>query len=277
MRCALAALGPALALLLLVTGCGADRHEGEGVVLDVRPELRQLHLDHEEIAGLMPAMRMNFDVADATLLDGVAPGDRVRFALSAGDGGFRIVALERIGAASGGDVAPVAALAAVAPEEDVAPPFALVDQDGHVLALESLRGTAVLLDFVYTSCPGPCPIQTSARARVQRDLPEALRPRVHFVSISLDPERDTPDALRAYALARGADLARWSFLTGELAAVDAVLESYGVGRVREPDGKLEHVVVTFLIDPQGVIVKRYFGLDHDADVYVRDLEATSAP
>jgi protein SCO1/2 len=266
----------ALALVLLALGCAADRHEGTGIVLDVQPALRQVQLDHEEIAGLMPAMRMNFDVADPALLDGVAPGDRVRFALATEGGGLRIVVLERLGA-SGESAAPGAGLAAVAPEEDAAPPFALVDQDGRALALASLRGSAVLLDFVYTSCPGPCPIQTSSRVRVQRELPEALRPRVHFVSISLDPLRDTPEALRAYAQARGADLARWSFLTGELAAVDAVLQSYGVGRVRTPDGQIEHVVVSFLIDSQGVIVKRYFGLEHDSDEYVRDLLVAAKP
>jgi protein SCO1/2 len=261
-------------LLALVASCGPSQHEGVGVVVDVQPELRQIHLDHEEIAGLMPAMKMNLDVADPALLSGVARGDRVRFQLSVDGSSYRIVALERIGKADP-DAAPGQGLGAVVPEEDAAPPFVLIDQDGRALGLEALRGSAVLLDFVYTSCPGPCPILTSARVEVQRALPETLRPRVRFVSISLDPERDTPAALREYALARGADLAGWSFLTGEPAAVDAVLQSYGVGRVREADGAIEHVVVTFLIDAQGRIVKRYFGLDHGPDEYLRDLTATT--
>jgi protein SCO1/2 len=107
--------------------------------------------------------------------------------------------------------------------------------------------------------------------QLQRQLPEALRRRVRFVSISLDPERDTPAALRAYALARGADFAGWSFLTGEPSRVASVLESYGVGTLREPNGEIEHVVVSFLIDAHGRIAKRYFGLDHPPDEYLRDL------
>ena len=71
------------------------------------------------------------------------------------------------------------------------------------------------MDFIYTSCPGPCPIQSGVHVRVQRDLPAQLHDRVHFVSISIDPERDDPAALRAYAETHGADLTGWS-LDGEV-------------------------------------------------------------
>jgi len=244
-------------------------------VKEVHPELRQLVLDHEDIEGLMPAMTRNFDVAAPDLLAGLAPGDRVRFRLSVDGGRYRIVAVEKLGAgeagvSGGGASGP---LAAVAPEEDPAPAFALVDQDGRAVSLESLRGKVVLLDFVYTSCPGPCPILTGTHVRVQQELPERVRPRVWFASISLDPARDTPEKLRAYAKTRGADLASWSFLTGPPETVDAVLQSYGVGTVPEPNGEIQHVVVTFLIDAEGRITKRYFGLDHDAGELLRDLEA----
>ena len=72
-------------------------------------------------------------------------------------------------------------------------------------------------------------------------------------------------------MARGADLSRWSFLTGEPQAVDSVLKSYGVGTVRDGDNEIQHVVVTFLIDGREQITKRYFGLDHDVNEYLRDL------
>ena len=137
-------------------------------------------------------------------------------------------------------------------------------------------GKAVLLDFIYTTCTGPCPILTGFHVAVQRRIPQALAGRIHFVSISLDPARDDPAALRAYALARGADLAHWSFVTGPVAEVEALVRQFGVGSVRLPDGSFEHVVVSFLIDGGGRIVKRYFGLEHESEAIARDLEALAS-
>jgi cytochrome oxidase Cu insertion factor (SCO1/SenC/PrrC family)/Cu/Ag efflux protein CusF len=261
----------------LLAACGPSLHEGTGVVREVDADLRQLVIAHDDIEGLMPAMTMNFDVPSAELLAGLAPGDRVRFRLASADGRYRIVEIDEIGGGDPGAGGTTGGLAAVAPEDDPAPGFALVDQEGRDVSLVSLRGRWVLLDFVYTTCPGPCPILTGIHVDVQRSLPAALRERVRFVSISLDPARDTPEKLRAYGEARGADLASWSFLTGPEEAVDAVLRSYGVGTVLEPDGAIEHVVVTFLIDDEGQIRKRYFGLDHDVAEYLRDLARLAGP
>jgi protein SCO1/2 len=156
---------------------------------------------------------------------------------------------------------------------DPAPAFELVDQNGGRLALADLRGNLVLLDFVFTSCQGPCPMLTSAHVTLQRMLAPELRARTRFVSISLDPVRDTPMALRAYALARGADLRGWSFLTGDPEAVARVLEGYGVGTLRRPDGQIDHLVATFLIDAEGRIAQRFIGLEHEPEALLRALEA----
>ncbi len=264
----------AAVLVLLCTACGSNEHHGVGIVKDARPDLRQVLLQHDDIPGLMPAMTMNFDVADPALLDGVAPGDQVRFTVQADGSHYRIVAIEPL-QVSGDETHPQTDTAEgfddVAPQDDPAPPFALTDQDGNSVSITSLRGTSVLLDFVYTRCPGPCPVLTSMHVALQKAIPEALQSSVRFVSISLDPSNDTPAAMRDYAVARGADLTGWSFLTGEPAQVDAVLESYGVGAVREASGQIQHIVVTFLIDGRGRIAKRYFGLDHDTKEYLHDL------
>lgn len=264
-------------LMAVLAGCSSRSHDGVGTVIDIRPDIRQIMLDHDKIDGLMPAMRMTFDVPHADLFAGIRVGDRIRFDLVADGEEFRIVSIEKI---EGGQD-PVSTNVQsgfddVIPEEDKAPPFALVDQDGKVRSLETLRGSNVLLDFIYTHCNGPCPVSTSARVQLQKSLPEDLRQQLHFVSISLDPLRDTPEKLRAYALERGADLANWSFLTGDPEAVQDVLSSYGVGVIREDDGNIQHVVVAFLIDPRGRITKRYFGLEHDTSEFIRDL-STAAP
>jgi protein SCO1/2 len=265
----------ALALAaLLVAACSPPTHRGTGRVEEVRPDLQQLVLAHDEIEGLMPAMTMNLDVASPALLSGLAAGDQVVFELSTEDGGFLIVAIEKLDAGVAGvaGTSGGAGLEDVVAQQDPAPDFELVDQDGAARSLASLRGRLVLLDFIYTHCPGPCPILTGTHVGVQRKLPEALRDQVWFASISLDPERDSPERMREYGEARGVDFDTWSFLTGPKPTIDDVLERYGVGSVPDEGGEIQHVVVSVLIDREGQIRKRYFGLSHDADEFLRDLE-----
>jgi protein SCO1/2 len=265
----------ALGLALLVgPACGAREggpgiYPARGVVVDVDREAGQVVVDHEDVPGLMPAMTMNFDVPDAEVLAGLSPGQEIAFELEFTGKSFRVRSAEVVG--TGGSRGLRAGIGGAAPVDEPAPPFALTDQAGRPVALSDLRGRTLLLDFIFTNCPGPCPIQTALHAQVLAALAPETRARVHFVSISLDPARDTPEALRAYAERHGADLAHWSFLTGEDAAVDEVLSRYGVGRRPGPDGQIEHLVVTFLIDADGNLVKRYMGLEHPVEQIAGDL------
>ena len=258
----------ALLALALACGPGGDKaYESVGVVREVRPDLHQIVLEHEDIPGLMPAMTMSFDVPDVALLSTLSAGQKIRFRVTHSGPSYRIVGAETIG--SGGDAgtsggAPAPTFAGVVGELEPAPPFRLTDQDGRPVALEDLRGKTVLLDFVFTHCTGPCPVLTGLHVDVQRALAPELRAKTQFVSISLDPERDTPEALRAYALKRGADLAGWSFLTGTPAEIEDVLKRYGVGVIRRAGEEPAHLVVTFVIDPQGRIAQRIVGLEQDA-------------
>lgn len=262
-----------LSVAALLAGCGggARVYDAHGVVQDVNRPNHQVVIDHRDIPGLMPAMTMSFDVADSTLLETLAPGQEIDFKLSHDGNAYRVVAATvlRDSVATSADSPHVANVAA---EQDPAPPFHLIDENGDSLSLDHLRGHAVLLDFIYTNCPGPCPILTSLHVDVQRHLDPALRDRVRFVSITIDPVRDTPPALRRYATERGADLASWSFLTGQPDTVAAVVRAYGVGTIRKEDGNISHLVVTFLIDGGGRIVHRYIGLDDDPKAVRADLE-----
>ena len=267
----------ALVALLAAAGCGErSRHyHARGVVEDVQPEIGQVLIAHEEIEGLMPAMTMNFDVPDRALLERLERGQAIDFEVEFTGKAYRVTRATVIesGVATGGG----GQLGAVKPIDDPAPPFRLTDQDGNPRALEEWRGQLVLLDFIFTRCPGPCPILTGLHVKLQQELSPELRARTHFVSISLDPLRDTPSVLREYARKRGADLANWSFLTGTPDDVDRVLKSYGVGSVRTPDGQIQHIVVTFLIDAEGQIARRYIGLDgHDPKEVLRDLVKLAA-
>ena len=261
----------ALAVALL-SGCGpaATRHPAHGLVVDVARAERQVVIEHDDIPELMPAMTMNFEVPDPALLATLAPGQVIDFEIEFDGRAYRVVAaLVRSQRPPPRD-AP--ALGHVLDLGHAAPELSLTDQDERAFSLAELRGRFVLIDFVYTQCPGPCPILTGVHAEVQRRLPAELRERTRFVSISLDPARDTPERLRDYARARGADLAGWSFLTGPQDVVDAVLAKFGVGRTPGADGEIDHLVVTFLVDPEGRIARRWVGLDHPADEILADLE-----
>jgi protein SCO1/2 len=275
------------ALLLVLTTLACDvaqqsqrarRVQGVGVVESVDVPLKQVVIDHEEMPGVMPAMSMSFDVGDPRLLDTLAPGQKIAFTLELRSKSLRIVdarVLSEGGEAGRSGGGQPAGFASAVGEREPAPDFALVDQDGRSVSLASLRGRVLLLDFVYTNCPGPCPILTSTHVAVQRALPRELAAKVHFVSISLDPVRDTPEAMRAYATARGADLASWSFLGGEPDAVADVLERYGVGAKPGPNGEVDHLVITYLIDADGRVARRFAGLEHGKDTLVAALGAVA--
>jgi protein SCO1/2 len=97
-----------------------------------------------------------------------------------------------------------------------APAFSLTDQDGKSFSNQDLRGKVWVADFVFTRCPGACPVMTMKMSGLQRAVPEKD---VHFVSFTVDPERDTPDVLKEYAQRFDAEPGRWHFLTGEKASL----------------------------------------------------------
>jgi protein SCO1/2 len=260
----------------LFAGCDGTRtHAGHGIVQEVSAQDRQVLVAHDEILGVMPAMTMNIALYDSALLESLRPGDVIDFELTVSRGSLYITAATVVGRVEA--TGSWARLGEALVPAEPAPAFALIDQNDQPLSLEELRSHIVLLDFIFTRCPGPCPILTATHVSVERSLSAELLERTRFVSISIDPARDTPQDLAAYATAHGADLRHWSFLTGPSAAVEEVTRAYGVGTTRGDDGELEHVVATFLIDPEGRIVKRYLGLEHDAAEVSADIEALASP
>src|ERR1700675_2624881 len=121
---------------------------------------------------------------------------------------------------------------AAANTSDCLPAITLVDQHGQDVSLASLKGHPVLIDFIYTTCPGPCPLMTSRMAAVAKLLGPKLGSQVTFVSISIDPEHDRPAELEKYARERGADDAGWLFLTGMPEQIDKVLALFNLQRMR---------------------------------------------
>jgi protein SCO1 len=134
---------------------------------------------------------------------------------------------------------------------DCLPNITLTDQHGHPVSLASLKGKPALVDFIYTSCPGPCLVITNRMAKVAEQLGAQLGTKVTLVSITVDPEHDGPKQLLYYAKQRGAERPGWLFLTGSPAQIDRVLKGFKLARQRESNGSIDHIIDFFLVGPDG--------------------------
>src|SRR6266481_9343349 len=117
-----------------------------------------------------------------------------------------------------------------------APEFALTSQDGAPVTLADYRGKVVAVTFILTMCTTTCPVLTPMMSFVQDQLGSDFGAKIRFVSITVDPERDTADVLKEYARAFGANLAGWAFLTGAPQAIRELTRRYGVFAAKTADG-----------------------------------------
>jgi protein SCO1/2 len=150
----------------------------------------------------------------------------------------------------------------------------LVDQNGNTVALTSLKGKPMVVDFIYTSCPGPCLMETAKLENVALRLGNDLGSKVTIVSISVDPEHDGPKQLLNYSRQQGADQKGWYFLTGGPAEVDQALAGFKLSRQIEPDGSVGHMISMMLIGSDGRIVREYNGEAVRAQDIVDDVKKT---
>jgi protein SCO1 len=152
-----------------------------------------------------------------------------------------------------------------------APDFKLTSQDGKLITLADLRGKVVAVTFIFTLCSATCPVLTPMMSLVQDRLGSDFGTNVVFVSMTVDPERDTPDVLKLYAQMHGADVRGWSFVTGEPAVVQDVIRRYGVFAAKAADGDIEHSFLTSIIDRRGILRVQYLGVRFDPEEFRRDL------
>jgi len=161
------------------------------------------------------------------------------------------------------------------PKIGPAPEFTLTDQDGKRIALKDLRGKVLAITFIFASCADTCPLLTAKMAGLQDRLGADFGPRVYFVSVTVDPERDTPEVLKHHAEARGVNPAGWAFLTGTPAEIREVAGRYGVFYRKTPRGDIEHTFLTSLVDPRGTLRVQYAGVRFDTNEMLRDLQSLS--
>lgn len=260
-----------------------QRYPLTGEIIAVDAAAKTIRVRHDEIAGFMPAMAMDFDVSAGDLAI-ARPGQRIKAELvSTGNGEFK---LERIWPADPVEIGPVETAAKALEQDTVirgnrayrevgeaAPDFVLYDQDGRVVKSEKFRGKQVMLNFIFTRCQVAkmCPAAVARFQQVQRLAREKGVANLELVSISLDPSHDTPGVLKEYALLRAIDTGNYSFLTGPEAAIRSLLAQFGI--LKEFKGNiLNHTATTLLIDETGRIVHRADGSTWDVQEFVQKMK-----
>jgi protein SCO1/2 len=228
----------------------------DGIVLAVDSVARTMLVSHRPVAGFMGGMAMPFRVEDASELEGLYPGVRV---------GFELVILKDRSFARHIRRSGEADAVIPPPKEKLKvgkliPDFRLIDEQGKIVSSADLRGKVVALNFIYTRCPLPdvCPRLSAAFALLQKRLQSRD---VVLLSITVDPDYDTPSVLAEYARRWGAVSPRWRFLTGDVAPVAALF-----GEVYWSDeGSIGHNSTTSVIDRDGRLAASVEGSSWRAD------------
>lgn len=150
---------------------------------------------------------------------------------------------------------------------DLAPAWMLWDQSGKLVSSADLRGRPAVLNFIFTRCHSPtmCPAATASMAALAKALREAgLAGKVQLLSISFDPAYDSPGVLRAYADARGIDLAQHRLLTGDRQQIKDLMTQCGIQTI-QADGTIVHNAATLLVSSEGRIAARQEGPRFEAE------------
>ena len=277
---ALYSAGIALAIgaALLIAGCGKKEsattqtwhYEVRGLVRNTPPGHQAIEVEHEDIPGFMPSMTMPFIVRDAREIADIQMGDAISFRLNVTQRDSWIDQVRKIDAkqlrlpkpkpVSG--TAQETGIHNRLVEGDAMPAFELRDQDANPLTLESFRGRPVVLTFIFTRCPLPnfCPRMSENFAELQKAIraSSGVAATTRLLSISFDPQFDTPQILKQYAQHAEADPAIWNFATGEPTEIARLTSGFSV-LVQRESGTINHGLATALIDGGGKIVRIWRG------------------
>jgi protein SCO1/2 len=290
----------ALILLIAVTACrggapspaddftaraDARRFDIEGKVISVDRAGRQMTLAHGEVKGFMDAMTMPFRVKEAWAFDAAAPGDSLRGTLVV-DGARAWIEGVNLTRTNTTAVSPTKASWAPADPGTPVPDVTLTDQDGKPLRLASWRGHTYLLTFSYTRCPLEefCPLMMQRFAAIEKaTAKDPALGGVRLVTVTLDPEHDSPERLREYGAkfatgdGAGRPFSRWSLVTGTPAQIKPLAGFFGLDYYTETTGQVIHSLRTAVIDRDGKVAKVFESNTWQTDEVIEALRAATPP
>ena len=284
---------------ILVVGCHQNQQSAapssaenfkvyklRGKVVSTNPATGEVTLNHEAIPGFMEAMTMPYKLKDPSILSELHPGDVITADVLVSQDPNADVLLDHIVVVAQGkpDYKPAVFYHVPAPGDPV-PDFKLRNQDGRPIHLAAFKGNALLITFIYTRCPLPdfCPRVTRNFAQVSRELAAtpAVYAKTHLLSVSFDPENDTPARLRSYgATYIGSDakdaFAHWDFAVPDAPVLKQMAQFFNVGMTNAADGTINHTLSTTLIGPDGKVVRFYPGNEWTAEQVAADVKEVIA-
>jgi protein SCO1/2 len=273
------------------THSATEKHfELKGRVVVVEKDQHLVTVAHEDIKGYMPAMAMPFTVSEDwwwVFEVPLMPGDHINATLIV-DGAkswLEDVVIAKEGTDSAGPVSGEGI--GPKPGEEV-PDYRLINQDGKAIRIHDYRGKALVLTFIYTRCqqPDQCTLMSNNFAAVDQELqkqPE-LYAKTHLLSISFDPEYDTPKVLRSYGAAftgRYSDetFTHWEFASGSTDEVKGIAQYFGMRYYLDSESGNQqaiHSLRTAVIGPESKVIKVYRGNEWKPEEVVSDLRAAAA-
>jgi len=281
----------AIVLLLSITcrprsSANEKRYPLKGKVVAVDKTDRTATISHEDIPGYMPGMTMPFKIKNDADLEMLKPGDEVTATLVVDDlsSWIEITAIVE----GGSPLTPTAAVPGEPKPGDEIPDFGLVNQDGKRVRMSQYKGKAIALTFVYTRCPQPdqCTLMSTNFAAIDRQLqpqPDVYA-KTHLLTISFDPDYDTPKVMRSYGSSHSGRYSdetfqHWEFLTGSQDEVKGIAQFFGLRYFHDTesaDEQVIHSLRTAVIGPDGKLMKLYRGNEWKPSEIVSDLTALAS-
>jgi protein SCO1/2 len=256
----------------------------KGVVVSVDAGASKVIVRHQEIPGYMDAMTMPFNVAEPKMLAELRPGDEIEAKLVVGEKSSRLEGI--VVSRHGTEVATQ-----VIPEQgpygkpgDAAPLTQLIGQDGKPVSLADFKGKAVALTFIFTRCPLPdfCPRMNAQFAEMEAALAKepALYAKTQLLSVSFDPEHDSPQVLSEYRErflkgVKGVAPAHWKFATGTPDHIKEFATFFGLTYLKSGD-QFVHSLATAVIGPDGKVLSIRRGNDWEPPAVIEDLRKAAA-
>jgi protein SCO1/2 len=260
--------------------------DAKGVVQKLEADGKTVVIQHDAIPGYMAAMTMPFAVNNPNELRDLQPGDTIT---------FRVVVTDQNGWIDHvvkADTAPVpyASLPSfvhVIPDVDllktneVLPDTRLTNELGQVISTGQFRGQALAFTFFFTRCPYPnfCPFLSSSFEEAQKKLTALSNGPAnwHLLSISFDPDYDSPATLKAYALAHDYDPAHWTFASGNLTDLIVLGDRFGEYFGHDSSGGMTHNLRTVVLDTEGRLRKVFIGNSWTSDELVAEIIKATRP
>jgi protein SCO1/2 len=266
------------------------RYALTGRVVSVDPQEQVAVIDGDNIPGFMDAMAMSYKIKPPAVLRQLSPGDSIAadfVDIEPDDNNAHSDSwLENVKITAHAATPPAAAASSLhmpAPGEDV-PDFSFTNQSGKRISLKQFRGTVLLVTFIYTRCPFPdfCPRMSNNFSEIYKQL--GTNPALagtRLLSISFDPEHDTPKVLRNYgfSVAHTHDPAlftHWEFAVPSPADLPRIAEFFAL-TVKPEGGLITHNLSTAVIGPDGKVVKWYHGSDWQVSDLIKDATGTRGP